>query len=101
MAGSVVTIEDSTIFTMLNDPKMAAEIPCLIGKRDIFRNTNTGCGACAKKKQARRREELARIKTCLAALSTEKKNLLKQWLNAAQIRVVYISAGGKVTQMTF
>lgn len=99
--GKVVVIEDGTIFTMLNDPKIAAAIPCLFGKRDVFRTSAGGCGACARKRQAQRAMELTKIKACLAALSQEKRTILKNLLDAETVRVVYTNTSGQVVQVNF
>lgn len=98
---NLVTIEDSTVLTMLRDPAYAQVIPCLFNKAAVFRPSNIGCGACARKRQERQRTEMAKIKSCLAALSAEKKNELKKLLNAAKLRVTYVNAGGQVVQLTF
>lgn len=97
----LVTIEDSTVLTMVNNKDFAQAIPCLFNKAPIFRNSTGGCGACARKRQQRVRDELAKIKSCLAALSPDKKNKLKQLLGANKVRVVYTRPGGEVVQLTF
>jgi hypothetical protein len=99
--GKVVVIEDGTIFTMLNDPKIVSEIPCLFGKRDVFRTSSGGCGACARKRATQRGMELTRIKACLAALSQEKRTVLKNLLDAETVRVVYTNTSGQVVQVNF
>lgn len=97
----LVVIEDSTILTMLNDARFTSEIPCLQNKVEIFRQGNTPCGECARKRQARQRQEMAALKACLANLSAEKKTALKQLLNAKKVRVVYANPEGDVVQLTF
>jgi hypothetical protein len=97
----VVVIEDGTIFMMLNDPKFATEISCLFGKRDVFKTSTGGCGACARKRSAKRMAELTKIKSCLAALSQEKRTILKNLLDAETVRVVYTNSGGQVVQVNF
>lgn len=98
---SIVVIEDSTILTMLNDPAFNTTIPCFFGKKDIFRTQAGGCGGCMQKKQNRRREEMARIKACLAGMSTEKKAEFKSLCNAEKIRIVYYNNANKVVQLDF
>lgn len=97
----LVVIEDGTILSMLQDPAFSETIPCLFGKKDIFKTPIGACGSCMQKKQSRRREEMAKIKSCLAALSLDKRNLLKKLFDAEQIRVVYANAAGQVVQLTF
>lgn len=98
---TIVVIEDSTIASMIMNQKLADSIPCLTNKRGLLGNASNGCGSCARKRQQKVREEYAKIKTCLAAMSPEKKQELKKHLNAEQIRVVFSGATGKTTQMTF
>jgi hypothetical protein len=96
----LAVIEDSTILTMLQDRRFSDTIPCLLNKAEIFRN-NSGCGSCARKRQEKQRSEMAKIKSCLAALSPDKKTALKQLLNAKKIRVVFVNPSGQVVQLTF
>lgn len=100
MAG-IVVIEDSTILSMLANKTLTETIPCLFNKKNVFTSTKGGCGACARKKQIKQREELAKIKTCLAALSPDKKAELKKHFGAEQFRVVYVNNAGQTVQMTF
>lgn len=97
----LVTIEDSTILTMIQDARFADTIPCLMNKAELFKKGAGGCGACARKRQQKQREEMARIKSCLGALSAEKKLALKQLLNAQKVRVTFQRPGGDVVQLTF
>ena len=98
----VVVIEDSLVFAMLNDSAFNTTIPCLFGKKDIFlTKSGAGCSSCSQKRQARRREELQRIKACFAGLSAEKRDELKKLLNTQKIRVVYNTASGQTAQITF
>jgi len=98
---SLVVIEDGTILSMLNDPTFNTTIPCLYGKREIFKTPTGGCSSCGKKKQDNRRQELMRIKACLAGLSDGKRRELKQLFNAEKIRIIYSNNGGQVVQITF
>jgi|694.fasta_scaffold137971_2 hypothetical protein len=98
----LVVIEDSLIFSMLNDTAFTNTIPCLFGKKDIFlTNATGGCSSCSQKRQERRRAEIARIKACLAGLSTEKRAELKKLFNTQKIRIVYTTAGNQTAQVTF
>jgi len=96
----LVVIEDSTILSMLHDAKFA-DIPCLMNKRDIFNTARGGCGTCARKQQERQRTEMAKIKSCLAGMSSQKKADLKQLIGAEKVRIVYVNASNKVVQLTF
>lgn len=97
----LVVVDDGLILSLLNDDTFAAKIPCLYNKKEIFRGGNTGCGPCAKKKQDRQRKEMSTIKMCLAGMSPDKKDELKKRLNAEQVRIMYVNAGGQVVQLTF
>lgn len=98
---SIVVIEDGTILSMLANKALADSIPCFTNKKSLFTSASGGCGSCARKRQQKQREELAKIKTCLAALSPEKKAALKKHLGAEQLRVVYVNNAGQTVQMTF
>ena len=97
----MVVLEDSTIISMLNDPVYSESIPCFYNKKELFRGNESSCGACARKRQDKRRAAMAQIKSCLAGLSNEKKTYLKKLLDANKVRVVYINAGGQTVQLTF
>lgn len=97
----MVVLEDSTIISLINDPTYAESIPCFYNKQDVLKLPGGGCSACAQKKQERRRNAMAQIKSCLAGMSTEKKTQLKTMLDAKQVRVIYVNAGGQVVQLTF
>lgn len=96
----LVVIEDSTIAGMVKDARFAG-IPCLVNQADVIASTNSSCGACARKKLEAQRAALVRIKTCLSGLSPEKKNELKTLLNAKNVRVVFTTATGQVSTVTF
>ena len=96
----LVVIEDSTIFSMLHDAKFA-DIPCFINKRDIFAGSRASCGSCARKRQEHQRTEMAKIKACLAGMSSQKKTEFKQLIGAEKVRIVYVNAGNQVVQLTF
>jgi hypothetical protein len=95
-----VVIDDSTILSMLHDAKFA-DIPCLVNKRDMFNTVRGGCGTCARKRQERQRSEMAKIKACLAGMSSQKKTEFKQLIGAEKVRIVYANANNQVVQLTF
>jgi hypothetical protein len=100
MIGTAI-IEDSTIYSMLQDSKFADVIPCFMNKRDLFNTARSGCGTCAKKRQEKQRSEMAKIKSCLAGMSSEKKAEFKKLLDAEKVRIIYVNSGGQVVQLTF
>ena len=96
----LVVIEDSTIFSMLHDAKFA-DIPCFVNKRDIFAMSRAACGSCARKRQEHQRSEMAKIKSCLAGMSSQKKTEFKKLIDAEKVRIVYVNASNQVVQLTF
>jgi hypothetical protein len=97
----LVVIEDSTITSMVNDEKFNKTIPCLINQAGSVIPAPTGCGSCARKRAEASRQAIRRIKECLAGMSPEKKSELKQLLNAQKVKVVFATATGQITTVTF
>jgi hypothetical protein len=97
----MAVLEDSTILTMLQNKAFTDAIPCLFNKYEIFRPGGAGCSTCARKRQEKQRTEMAKIKSCLAALAPDKKTKLKQLLNTKKVRIVYVNPTGQVVQLTF
>ena len=95
-----VVIEDSTILSLINNDKIASQIPCFTNKKNTFTAIKGGCGACARRRMKKQQEEMAKVKSCLISLSPEKKELLKTVLNAQQLVVVYTNNAGQVTKVT-
>ena len=98
---ATVVVDDGLIMALLNDVKIAEQIPCFYNKREMFRKAASGCGCCGQKKLDKQRQEMRNIKACLAGLSPDKKQLLKTRLNAETIRVFYVDGAGKTVQLTF
>lgn len=96
-----VVLEDSTILSLLGNYAAAQAIPCFANKKNLFSGGGGGCGSCARKRAAKQREELAKIKACLVALSGEKKAELKQLLNTQQIKIVYTTSSGQTLSSVF
>jgi hypothetical protein len=96
-----VVVEDGTILSLLNNQAAVQAIPCLANKKNLFGGGGGGCGSCARKRAAKQREEMAKIKACLVALSGEKQAQLKQILNAQQIKIVYTNSAGQTLSTTF
>lgn len=98
---TLVVIEDATIASMINDTKFTSEIPCLQNQASVFRASGGGCGACARRRQEAQRQALSNIKTCLAGLAPDKKAKLKELLDTQQVKLVFVSATGQVSSITF
>jgi hypothetical protein len=97
----IVVIEDSTIARMVQDEKFTSALPCLSGQKDAIMPASTGCGSCAKARADKQRAALRAIKTCLSGMSQENRIKLKELLDAAQVKVVSVSATGQTLTTTF
>ena len=97
----LVVLEDSTIAEMVRNDKFVNAIPCLVNQAQIIAPKSTGCGACARKRAEQQKNAFARIKTCLAGLSAAKKTELKELLDAKNIRLVFATATGQISNITF
>jgi hypothetical protein len=96
-----VVIEDATIVSMVADEKFTAEIPCLQNQAEALKTVNTGCGACARRRQEAQRQAFSNIKTCLAGMDVAHKAKLKELLDTQQVKLVFVSATGQVSSITF
>lgn len=97
----IVVIEDSTIMSMVKNEAFTSAFPCLQGQASILEPANTGCGMCARRRQEAQRRALAGIKTCLGGLDSAGQQKLKELLNTQQIKVIFTSATGQVSSVTF
>lgn len=96
----LVVLDDGAIVRLTYDGRISSRIPCLLNKRDLFR-IGGNCGACARKKQEKQLNELAKIKRCLASMSDDIKQELKNYLDADKVRIFYANAENKIVQLTF
>lgn len=97
----MVVIEDNTIVSMVSDARFNTTIPCLMNQTGAVIPAPTGCGSCARKRAEGARQAIGRVKACLADMSAEKKNELKQLLNAQHVKVVFATATGQISTVTF
>jgi len=98
----IVVVEDSTIASMAADTRFTNAIPCLQNQSAVLRPKEAStCGPCARNRAVAQRAALAGIKMCLANLSQDKKNELKQLLDAQQVKVVFATASGQIATTTF
>lgn len=96
-----VVIDDGLVLFLAANARAAKEIPCLAGKRMLFQPQANGCGSCAAKKAAQRKNTLRNIKICLASLSAEKRAALKEILHAQTITVIYVDQANKTVRVDF
>lgn len=98
---NIVVIEDSTIVSMAGDERFNQTIPCLMNQASAVVPAATGCGSCARKRAEAARQAIGRVKACLADMSSEKKTELKQLLNTQKVKLVFTTATGQVSSVTF
>jgi hypothetical protein len=96
-----IVIEDSTIVSMVNDERFNKTIPCLMNQAGSVIPAPTGCGSCARKRAEAARQAIGRVKACIVDMSVDKKNELKQLLNAQKIKLVFATATGQISTVTF
>jgi hypothetical protein len=96
-----VVIDDGTVLFLASNTRAVKEIPCLAGKKMLFQPKAGGCGACAARKEAQRKNTMRNIKMCLATLSAEKRTVLKEILHAQTATVVYVDAANKTIRVDF
>lgn len=97
----LVIVEDSTILSMVNNEAFTSAFPCLQGHAAIFAPSNSGCGMCARRRQEAQRQALTAIKTCLGGLDGDGQQKLKELLDTQQVKIVFVSATGQVSSVTF
>jgi hypothetical protein len=99
MSRPLVPIENSTIDAMRRDSRFAT-IPCL--QSSVVPVASAGCSKCQAAALARvATRSYADIKQCIAGMSAEHKQLLKQVLNAEQISVLFLNASGNKIRIKF
>jgi hypothetical protein len=97
----MVVIEDSTILAMASDQKFTDAIPCLANKKAALTPANTGCGSCARRRNEAQKAALSGIKSCLASLPADQQAALKTLLDTSKVKVVFASASGQISYVTF
>lgn len=94
----LLILEEAALISMAANPNFIREFSFLKGLQQL-RKTRTGCGRCNK--GAGKRVQLVNAaKTSVVSMGAEKKQRLKQLLNAEKVRV-RVAAAGKVTEYTF
>jgi hypothetical protein len=95
----LLILEESVLLGMIGNPTFVQEFPFMAGADGVITAKPSGCGRCSQK-AGRRIQAINGIKQSIVSMSIEKKQKLKQMVNADKVRVL-ISAGGKVTAYTF
>lgn len=95
----LLILEESVLLTMLGNPTFVQEFPFMMGAEGVIKTKASGCGRC-NQKAGRQIQAINGIKQAIVSMSIEKKQKLKQMVNAEKVRL-RISSGGKVTEHTF
>ena len=93
----LVIIEDGLVSSMAADPAFVKEFPFLSSIAGM--TPPRGCGSC-RRGGVETGQAFSQIKQSLAGMSDDRRRLLKQMLNAQQIRLNYKS-GKRIVQHTF
>lgn len=100
---NLLTIEDSTIRAMLNDPRIVELLPCLNTTKQQLQSVQKGgklCGRCARDKKHVTGEAFRAAKQCIKDVRGQRLTQLKSFLGARQLRVVVRNAAGKGVHIT-
>jgi hypothetical protein len=95
----LVIVENSTIGSMLADPDVVSQLPCLQNAAAAS-PAKKGCGKCGRKNTAKAAEYTG-IKNCLAGMSSNGKRKLKTLLHAKKVRIMYLNNSGRIIKLTF
>lgn len=95
----LLVLEEAVLLSMMGNPNFVQEFPFLAGNEGVITAKPSGCGRC-NQKASRRIQAINGIKQAIVSMSVEKKQKLKQMVNAEKVRLL-ISSGGKVTAHTF
>lgn len=98
----LVTLDENELKSLVNSPKIAAQIPCLGSAGEKLKNNaKPGCGTCNKERRAKEKSILSEMRNCIRELSPEKVNALKKLLGTRRYRLVIPKSGGGVQKLTF
>ncbi len=98
----LVIIEEGLLTSMAGNAKFVKEFPCLKPIQGVQAAPRAGCSSCGGNRRAgtERSVVYTKVKADLASMGDDKRRLLKQMLNAKQVRLTY-KQGSRVVQHTF
>jgi hypothetical protein len=99
MADKLVVIEDTTITSLLSNPKLLSTIPALKTAASVKNPGSPTCKPCARKASAKA-INYSHVKKVIANLRGEMLSKLKQELGATKIRVIFKNEQNKLIQVT-
>jgi hypothetical protein len=99
MAEKLVVIEDTTITSLLSNPKLLSVIPALKTAASVKNPGSPTCKPCARKAYDKS-VNYSHVKKVIANLRGDSLNKLKQELGATKIRVIFKNEQNKLVQIT-
>lgn len=101
---NLLVIEDTTIRSMLDDPRIVKLLPCLSGAAANIKSVEPGgkdCAACKAKRSRIMQDSLKTARACIGnARGTILKSLL-QILDTRQIRIMVTNGAKKELRTLF
>lgn len=104
MTSRLVTLEDSVIKTMMQDPRITELLPCLRSAQQELASIQKGgrnCTRCNKQKATIAKSAMAKAAGCIRGAKGAKLQQLKKILNAKQLRIIARNGRGVPTTYTF
>lgn len=96
----LVILEEGMLTSMANNPAFTKEFPFLKSLQHPQKLVKKGgCGGCGRAGQ-QKAAVFTTVKQNLASMGDDRRRLLKQMLNATQIRLTY-KQGARIIQHTF
>lgn len=92
----LLILEDAVVRSMAENPSFLKEFPFLSGAAGQPAKKGCNCGRNA----SQRVNQTNGVKQALVSMSNERKQRLKQMLNASQVRI-RVAQGPKITEYTF
>lgn len=97
----LVIIEEGLLTSMASNANFLKEFPCLKPIQGVQSAPRGGCGSCGGRRAGTERSAVyTQVKQNLASMGDDKRRLLKQMLNANQVRLTYKS-GSRIIMHTF
>lgn len=100
---NLLTIEESQLRAMLQDPRILAILPCLqtakVNLSKLVRG-NPQCPPCEKKRRAEKAKTIRAAMGCIQSTRGGALANLKTILNAKQLRIVTTAGKGKIIKVT-
>lgn len=100
---NLYVIEEPQLRMLLQDPRIAAILPCLSApktKLDTLVKGNPACPKCDRKIKSERASAIRAAMQCIQSSRGSALANLKTALNAKQIRLTIAGTGGKLIRIT-